>query len=138
MAHTGEMSWFCCGNSWGPCGTAGHGACGTCNSGQHQHAWPNSSAACFNITRPDLCGYTDLSRRACGFVHYTTNLCSGKTVATSIADCGPNTHLFCGERTCCGSNCASNRLIDLTPSAFSAIADLSNGLRPARVATTAP
>ncbi|MBB5868143.1 hypothetical protein F4553_001522 [Allocatelliglobosispora scoriae] len=129
MALYGEMSWFCCGSSWGPCGTAGHGACGTCNSGSMQHAWPNTSDACLAITHPEACG-EPLARRGCGFTHYTTNRCNGKRVATRIADCGPQTDLFCGERTCCGSVCGSNRIIDLTPAAFSAIASLSGGLRP--------
>jgi hypothetical protein len=132
VALYGEMSWFCCGSSWGPCGTAGHGACGTCNSGSYQHAWPNTSDACLAITRPDRCGES-LARRGCGFLHYTTNRCNGKRVATRIADCGPQTDLFCGERTCCGSVCGSNRIIDLTPAAFSAIASLSGGLRPVMV-----
>ncbi|MBO0867317.1 MAG: hypothetical protein J2P15_02015 [Micromonosporaceae bacterium] len=131
-AAIGEVSWFCCGTAWGPCGTTAHGACGTCNSGSRQHAWPNASTACFNITRPDLCGF-GFSQRGCGFVHATTNLCNGAVVRTSIADCGPNTHLFCGERTCCGSACGTARIIDLTPSAYSAIASLSTGLRPCSV-----
>jgi hypothetical protein len=130
----GEMSWFCCGNAWGPCSSTGHGACGNCNSGSLQHAWPNISSACFSITRPDLCGY-GLSRRGCGFRHYTTNRCNGSRVGTTIADCGPNTHLFCGERTCCGSVCGTNRLIDLTAAAYSRIASLSTGLRPCKVDT---
>lgn len=128
----GEVSWFCCGNAWGPCGTVGHGACGTCNSGSRQHAWPNTSDACLAITRPDRCGES-LVRRGCGHVHTTTNRCNGKAIATSIADCGPQTDLFCGERTCCGSVCGSNRVIDLTPSAYSAIGSLSTGLLPAMV-----
>jgi len=128
----GEVSWFCCGSSWGPCGTAGHGACGTCNSGSYQHAWPNTSDACHAITNPEACG-TSLSRRGCGFKHYTTNRCTGAKIGTTIADCGPQTDLFCGETSCCGSVCGSNRLIDLTPAAFSAIASLANGLRPALV-----
>ncbi|ASW57559.1 hypothetical protein [Plantactinospora sp. KBS50] len=131
-AVLGEVSWFCCGNSWGPCGTAGHGACGTCNSGSYQHAWPNTSDACFAITRPDSCGM-GLSRRTCGFRHYTTNRCNGSRIGTTIADCGPQTDLFCGETTCCGSACGSNRIIDLTPAAYSAIASLSTGLRPCSV-----
>jgi hypothetical protein len=131
-AVTGEASWFCCGNSWGPCGAAGTGACGTCNSGSHHHAWPAVSAACLNITQPGNCGVS-LTQRGCGFVHYTTNLCNGSKVSSSIADCGPNTHLFCGEKTCCGSHCGTNRIIDLTPSAFSAISSLSNGLIPVSV-----
>jgi hypothetical protein len=126
------MSWFCCGNAWGPCAATGHGACGTCNSSSRQHAWPNASQACFDITRPDLCGLS-LTRRGCGFQHRTTNLCNGASVVTSIADCGPRTHSFCGETTCCGSQCARNRLIDLTPSAYSVIASLSTGLRPVSV-----
>jgi hypothetical protein len=129
----GEVSWFCCGNSWGPCGSAGTGACGTCHSGKFQHAWPNTSDACYSITRPDRCGVTAMSRRTCGFRHSTTNLCNGARVVTSIADCGPQTDLFCGERACCGGRCASNRIIDLTPAAFSAIASLNAGLIPCTV-----
>lgn len=128
----GEMSWFCCGASWGPCGSAGGGACGNCNSGSHQCAWPNASSACFNITRPDLCG-EGLAQRGCGHVFYVTSPCSGKCVSVSVADCGPNTHQFCGERSCCGSTCHTNRIIDLTPSAYSAIASLSTGISPARI-----
>ncbi|MEV4062227.1 MULTISPECIES: hypothetical protein [Nonomuraea] len=99
-----------------------------------QHAWPNTSDACWSITRPDRCG-DSLSRRTCGFRHKTTALCSGASVITAIADCGPQTDLFCGERSCCGSTCASNRLIDLTPAAYSKIASLSTGLRPCEIST---
>ncbi|GAA4526804.1 MULTISPECIES: hypothetical protein [Nonomuraea] len=131
---TGEVSWFCCGTAWGPCSSTGKGACGTCNSGSLQHAWPNTSDACWSITRPDRCG-VGLSRRTCGFRHRTTALCGGASVVTTIADCGPQTDLFCGERSCCGATCADNRLIDLTPAAFSRIASLSAGLRPCEIAT---
>jgi hypothetical protein len=54
-------------------------------------------------------------------------------VVTSIADCGPQTDLFCGERVCCGGTCASNRILDLTPAAFSAVVSLSNGKFPASI-----
>src|ERR1700742_3769069 len=97
-----ETSWFCCGASWGPCGSAGGGACGNCSSGSHQCAWPNTSANCFNVTRPDPCGGSP-PRRTCGHVFYVTNQCNGSCVSVSIADCGPDTNSFCGERTCCGS-----------------------------------
>ncbi|GAB2959564.1 hypothetical protein ACFMQL_11725 [Nonomuraea fastidiosa] len=130
----GEVSWFCCGTAWGPCSSTGKGACGTCNSGNLQHAWPNASDACWSITRPDRCGVS-LSRRTCGFRHRITSLCGGGSVVTAIADCGPQTDLFCGERSCCGSTCASNRLIDLTPAAYSQIASLSSGLRPVEIST---
>ncbi|MEV4414495.1 hypothetical protein [Catellatospora sp. NPDC049609] len=131
-ALTGEMSWFCCGTAWGPCSSTGRGACGTCNSGSYQHAWPNASAACLEITRPDRCGIT-MSRRGCGFRHYTTNRCNGKRIGTTIADCGPQTDLWCGERACCGSVCGTNRIVDLTPAAYSQIANLSSGLSPCSV-----
>jgi len=129
---TCEGSWFCCGNSWGPCGTTGTGACGTCHSANMQHAWPNASQACWDITRPDLCGI-NLARRTCGHRHTTTNRCNGSSVTTSIADCGPRTKSFCGERSCCGSVCESNRAMDLTPAAYSRIANLSTGLIPVQV-----
>ena len=74
-----------------------------------------------------------LARRGCGHQHTTTNLCTGKAVATTIADCGPRTKTFCGEKSCCGGTCASNRIIDLTPAAYSAIADLSSGLQPCSI-----
>jgi hypothetical protein len=130
----GETTWFCCGNAWGPCGSTGHGACGTCNSGSYQHAWPNTSDACHSITNPEACGES-LTRRGCGFKHYTTNRCNGKKIGTTIADCGPQTDLWCSERTCCGSACGSHRIIDLTPAAFSAIASLSSGILPVYVDT---
>ena len=128
----GEASWFCCGAAWGPCGSAGGGACGTCASSKHQHAWPTVSSACTGITDPGACGVS-LTARGCGFVHYVTNLCNSKEVSCSIADCGPNVHLFCGEKTCCGTSCGTKRLIDLTASAFSAVASLSSGLIPVKI-----
>ncbi|MEU7862297.1 hypothetical protein [Nonomuraea sp. NPDC049141] len=133
-AVRGEVSWFCCGTAWGPCSTTGKGACGTCNSGSLQHAWPNTSDACWAITHPDTCGF-NLSRRTCGFQHKITGLCSGSSVVTAIADCGPQTDLFCGEKSCCGATCAGDRIIDLTPAAYSKIASLSTGLRPCEIST---
>ena len=126
---TGNMTWFCCGNAWGPCGSAGHGACGTCNSGSHQCAWPNISDACVGITRPQDCGLS-LGRYGCGHTFYVVNKCSGNCVGVTIADCGPDTNSFCGEFTSCGSFGGRNRIIDLTPSAWSVIASLSYGIRP--------
>ena len=129
---TGETSWFCCGSAWGPCGATNHGACGTCNSGSRQCAWPNASDACFNITRPDQCG-ENLLRRTCGHTFFVRNLCRTTEIAVTIADCGPQTDLWCGERSCCSGSRASNRILDLTPSAFSAIGNLSSGIIPMAV-----
>jgi hypothetical protein len=129
---TGETSWFCCGAAWGPCGATNKGACGTCNSGSRQCAWPNASDACFNITRPDQCG-ENLLRRTCGHTFFVRNLCRTTEIAVTIADCGPHTNFWCGEQSCCSGSCATNRIFDLTPSAFSAIGNLSSGLIPMAV-----
>ena len=132
MAFNCEVTWFCCGSAWGPCGSTGRGACDTCDSSFRQHAWPHMSRACRNITRPDRCGRS-LTRRGCGFEHRTRNRCNGLSVVTSIADCGPHTDRFCGEQSCCGSTCSEDRMIDLTAAAYSVIASLSTGKRPAAV-----
>lgn len=132
LVTRGLTTWFCCGNAWGPCGAHGHGACGTCNSGSHQCAWPNTSSACLSITNPAACGLS-LPRYLCGHKFYVTNRCNGKCVGVTIADCGPQTDLFCNRKTCCGSICNYNRVMDLTPSAFSTIGSLSAGILPCRV-----
>ncbi|AXE82231.1 MULTISPECIES: RlpA-like double-psi beta-barrel domain-containing protein [Streptomyces] len=125
----GETSWFCCGNAWGPCSSAGGGACGNCQSSAHHGAWPNASQACWNITRPDLCG-ENIPRRGCGAVMNVKHQCSGATVCITITDCGPRTKDWCGEATCCNGTCRTNRVLDLTPAAFSAIGNLSSGKLP--------
>lgn len=132
LVARGLMTWFCCGNAWGPCGGAGGGACGGCQSRLHHCAWPNRNAACFDITRPDRCGKS-LPRHGCGHRFFVTNRCSGDCVGVVVQDCGPQTDLFCGQRNCCGGTCGEDKIIDLTPSAFSAIANLSAGVRPCRV-----
>lgn len=126
----GETTWFCCGAAWGPCGSAGGGACGNCRSASHHGAWPNASQACWDITRPDLCGEHGIVRRGCGSVMNVRHQCSGATVCITITDCGPRTKSFCGEQTCCGGECRINRVLDLTPAAFSAIGSLSSGVLP--------
>lgn len=125
----GETTWFCCGGGWGPCGDAGTGACGTCQSSQNMGAWPYTSQACWDITRPDVCG-ENLPFRGCGAVMNVQHQCTGATVCVTIADCGPQTDLWCGEQTCCDNNCRTNRIFDLTPAGFSAIGNLDAGMLP--------
>lgn len=129
---SGECSWFCCGGGWGPCGSAGTGACGTCQSSQHMAAWPNASAACWNVTNPGACG-ENMPRRGCGAGLRVAHWCSGAAVCVTIADCGPNTQMFCGESVCCNGSCRTNRVIDLTPSAFAQIGNLDSGLIPVTI-----
>jgi hypothetical protein len=125
----GEASWFCCGNAWGPCSSTGTGACGNCQSVKHMAAWPNLSSACDGVTDPGACGLSP-PLRGCGSKIRVHCRCSQTNVCVKLADCGPNTQLFCGEQTCCGSDCQQNRVIDLTSSAFSVIGSLSSGLLP--------
>jgi hypothetical protein len=124
----GLTTWFCCGGAWGPCGSAGTGACGTCQSSRHMAAWPNLSSACWSVTNPGACGEY-MPRRGCGSVFNVRHQC-GATVCVTLADCGPNTQLFCGSSSCCNGACRTNRILDLTASAFSAIGSLSSGILP--------
>lgn len=125
----GLTTWFCCGNAWGPCGSTGTGACGTCQSSQHMAAWPNLSSACWNVTQPWKCG-ENMPQRGCGHVVKVVRQCTSNAVCATFADCGPNTQLFCGEQVCCNGSCRTNRILDLTPSAFSVLGSLSAGVLP--------
>lgn len=125
----GIASFFCCGRAFGPCAAAGAGKCGTCHSSKLQCAWPNVDDACMNSVRPQDCGLT-LPRLGCETVIGVQSRCTFKSVNVSIADCGPNTKNFCGSMRCCGFQCAMERIIDLTPAAFSAIDSLDRGLIP--------
>jgi hypothetical protein len=125
----GVTSWFCCGNAWGRCGAAGTGACGTCQSSQKMAAWPNLSPACLSVTNPGACGVS-LPEYDCGHTLRVHCRCLSNDVCVTFADCGPDTQLFCGDTACCGSDCQSNRVIDLTPAAFSVLGSLDAGILP--------
>jgi len=125
----GETTWFCCGGGWGPCSSAGGGACGDCESSEYHAAWPNASQACLDITRPNDCGEGIMPRRGCGSVMNVRHQC-GATVCVTIKDCGPRTRSFCGETVCCNGDCRVNRIFDMTPAAFSAIGSLDAGILP--------
>lgn len=129
----GCTTWFCCGGAWGPCGSAGGGACGNCQSDAHMAAWPNLTAACWSVTNPPACG-ENMPRHGCGTVVKVKHQC-GSSVCVSFADCGPNTQEFCSTQDCCNGACRTHRVIDLTPSAFSAIGSLSSGLLPVWIYT---
>ncbi|WP_243740696.1 septal ring lytic transglycosylase RlpA family protein [Streptomyces sp. 8K308] len=88
------------------------------------------SQACWELTRPDLCGESGIPARGCGSVLNVRHQCTGATVRVAIADCGPRTSGFCGEQACCDDTCLTNRVLDLTPAAFSAIGSLDSGLLP--------
>ncbi len=130
FVKTGLMTWFCCGSGWGPCApVSSRGACGTCHSSYRQCAWPNISDACRAITRPEDCGIS-IPRYGCGHGFYVVNKCSGKCTFVRVADCGPDTNAFCGQFSSCGEWGGRNRIIDLTPAAWAAIASLEYGIRP--------
>lgn len=120
--YHGVTSWFCCGPAYGPCGAAGGGACGSCRSDSNHCAWPTIGTGCRFVG----CGRT-LPNLSCGRSLVVTNPCRGISVTVVVKDCGPNMPLFCGNRssTC---NLYADRITDLTPRAFSALASLSAGL----------
>lgn len=128
MSHIqrGVASWFCCGNPYGPCGTAGHGKCGTCNSGSIQYAWPLVNPGC------DLTGgCRTIQEYPCGRTQSVYSPCTGRTINPALADCGPNIRDNPGFCTQTKNDCVAyvGRIIDLTPAAFTALGlSLSSGL----------
>lgn len=130
----GLATWFCCGDPSGSnCPTSNTtGACGTCQNTILGCAWPNISDACLAFDDPGACG-VDPARLGCGTALTIVNRCTGGSVGVTIVDCGPQVNLFCNTTHCCGTVCGSNRIVDLTPAAFSAIADLAVGVLPASV-----
>jgi hypothetical protein len=128
--YDGTASWFCCGEAWGPCGAHGGGSCGDCKSGWKHGALPKVSNTNCDFSG---CGMS-LPWSECGDIIIVKSLCNYSHVEALIKDCGPaqcalcNMSVACGS---CGSNCSA--LVDLTPRAFSVIADLDLGRIPARV-----
>jgi hypothetical protein len=128
--YYGGCTWFCCGSPYGSqCPTAkSHGSCGTCNNSSHQCAWPWLTNGC-NFKG---CG-ASLPQLPCGTQLTVLDECNGLAVTATIADCGPAMSSFCSSQA---NDCQhyTPRIIDLTPSAFSALASLSQGTLSARVA----
>lgn len=135
MGYLGTGSWFCCGSAYGPCGQANLGWCGTsCSSGSYQAAWPKVTGQ-YGSCDYSGCGVT-LPWKACGSTLWVKNNCNGANVYVTIVDCGPAQKFYCNMGVGCGS-CGSycSALVDLTPRAFSRIADLSLGRIPVEVVT---
>lgn len=132
MAYLGVASWFCCGSAYGPCQAAGGGACGGCQSSQYHVAWPKVSTTNCNLSG---CGMS-LPWKACGNQITVTNQCTGDLIFVTIKDCGPHQSSFCNTPVGCGS-CGSycEALVDLTPRAFTRLANLDLGRIPVSVGT---
>lgn len=131
--YYGTGSWFCCGSAYGPCGPKGGGSCGDCESSHKHAAWPKLKRSGY----PD-CDYSgcdmSLPWKLCGNAIRVTSRCNGKRVWVFVRDCGPNQRNYCNMPVACGS-CGSwcSALVDLTPAAFSEIADLDLGRIPVTV-----
>lgn len=132
VSRTGLATFFCCGPAFGPCGAAGGGASGACRSDSLHCAWPNRTQSCLDITRPEDCGIS-LPRLANGTAIAVQSVCTGRCVTTTIQDCGPDTNRFCGQSSSCAGVTGRNRIIDLTPAAFSAIDSLDRGIIVVRI-----
>ena len=111
----------------------GCGKCGTWNNGAYQATWPI-------VTTYSLCDYSgcgqSLLARQCGSTMYITNRCNGASIGVTVADCGPNMRSYCSTPERCppgGIVGYEPAITDLTPAAFSAIADLALGTIPVTV-----
>lgn len=125
--YHGCASWFCCGNPYGPCGQAGGGACGDCQSSSYHCAWAHLNHYGY-ICNVNACGIGNQLLK-CGSNMHVTNPCNGSTLKVSVHDCGPDEGQFCGNRAPdCSPSQYFNRVVDLTPASFSALAPLSQGL----------
>lgn len=130
--YYGSASWFCCGHTsqqWSCyCGDTGHGACGNCETYLNHAAWPKLQNT--NCNYSDNC--LSLPWKYCGNTLVVYNRCNGQQVTVEVHDCGPDTNSYCNWPCGCGyPNCAA--IVDLTPNAFSAIANLDDGRIPVRV-----
>ena len=104
------------------CVGSDHGACGTCRSSFWQAAYQDLSGH-----SPAYCG--QVHQLACGnclYVEGPASKCGGNQISVDIADHGP------GACTATSNHCTgwnySGRIIDLTPSAFAMVGNLSWGL----------
>lgn len=134
--YYGTASWFCCGDAYGPCGDAGGGSCGDCQSGSYHAAWPKLKRPGYSDCDHSGCGMS-LPWKYCGDSITVKSLCSNDSVTVYVHDCGPDQQNYCDMSVACGS-CGSDcsALVDLTPAAFSAIEDLDLGRIPARVSAS--
>ncbi len=121
-------TWYCC-HGQGACGSGsgsclpGDGACGVCRSDRLQTAYPRlSTTNCEHCAGLDCC--LALPQRACGASASIVNPCNSNSVNVRIQDCigsaGTHAAVGCKDRHC--------RVLDLTPCAFSALANLSAGI----------
>lgn len=134
--YYGTGSYFCCGNAWGPCAPAGGGSCGDCQSSQFHCAWPKVKRPGYPDCDLSGCGWS-LQWRYCGDPIDVLNRCNSLSVRVYVKDCGPHQAIYCNTNVACGS-CGSfcSAIIDLSPRAFSSIADLDLGRIPVRVSFT--
>lgn len=133
--YVGTASWFCCGSAYGPCGSAGGGSCGDCQSSQYHAAWPKLQRPGYPNCDYSGCGMS-LPWEYCGSLIRVKSKCNYQSVWVTVKTCGPAQKYYCNMSVACGS-CGSlcSALVDLTPHAFSRIADLDLGRIPAEVYT---
>ena len=131
--YVGTASWFCCGSGYGPCESTGGGSCGDCESSQYHAAWPKLYRSGYSDCDYSGCGMS-LPWKTCGSGLRVRSKCNYQSVWTTVKDCGPAQKYYCDMNVACGS-CGSlcSALVDLTPRAFTRIADLDLGRIPVEV-----
>lgn len=129
----GVAGWFCCGGAYGPCGPAGGGSCGTCESSQYHCAWPKLNRPGYPYCDYTACNYP-MEEVYCDQLLIVVDVCNNLGVGVNVKDCGPDMALFCGDTAPdCSPPGYYDRIVDLTPAAFSAMAPLDQGLLSCRV-----
>jgi hypothetical protein len=130
-AYHGVTSWF-------DCNGAACSPCHSCSSDLHAIAWPkvikcngatcgpfDHCAGCGGSTCCSLsncCLNSTFPRHSCGACFDVARKCTGTIVRVRVRDCGPCIH-------CVSSACGETKVaFDLTPSAFSLLAPLSDGV----------
>lgn len=128
----GVASWFCCGSAYSPfCGSAGGGACGSCDSHSYHCAWPYLSG--FSPSNYASTCRPDLPQFSCGNQFYVVDYCGGPTgICVTIKDHGPNTDNYCTNDPCSSVHC-SGRIIDLSPAAFMQVSYMAQGITEVQV-----
>lgn len=138
----GSASWFCCGHGRsysGPpwnCSDRGHGSCASCESYSRHCAWPKLARTNYPVCDVVSSCRSDVPTKKCGSTIRVYSQCDSRSVSVTVRDCGPNANNYCN--TTCGCpgqygpwQCSS--LIDLTPAAFTRLADAGQGRIPVKV-----
>lgn len=115
----------------------GSGKCSAWDNSKWQAAWPHVTTG--SLCNKSGCGQS-LSSRACGqTINVAKRNCPPNPSINGlpVRDCGPNMAAYCSVNYRCCGGCSvigsGPAIVDLTPSAFTWLADLNAGSIPVTV-----